>query len=60
MRKAHADEDKKASWSSSRRATRAEALVHSIKKSLTEYGDKLDSGEKEQDRLRHQGRRGAC
>ena len=25
----------------------AEALAHSIRKSLTEYGDKLDSGEKE-------------
>ncbi|MCY1166990.1 Chaperone protein DnaK [compost metagenome] len=25
----------------------AEALVHSVKKSLTEYGDKLDAGEKE-------------
>ncbi|MDB5928708.1 MAG: chaperone protein DnaK, partial [Polaromonas sp.] len=25
----------------------AEAMVHSVKKSLTEYGDKLDAGEKE-------------
>ena len=25
----------------------ADALVHSVRKSLTEYGDKLDAGEKE-------------
>jgi len=43
-----------AAWSSSRRRNQAEALVHSIKKSLTEYGDKLDGGEKDKIRVRHQ------
>ena len=43
---AHADEDKKALELVNAR-NQAEALVHSIKKSLTEYGDKLDAGEKE-------------
>ncbi len=42
----HADEDKKLLELVTAR-NQAEALVHSIKKSLTEYGDKLDSGEKE-------------
>jgi molecular chaperone DnaK len=43
---AHADEDKKQLELVTAR-NQAEALVHSIKKSLTEYGDKLDAGEKE-------------
>ncbi len=43
---AHADEDKKQLEIVTAR-NQADALVHSIKKSLTEYGDKLDAGEKE-------------
>jgi len=43
---AHADEDKKALELVSAR-NQAEALVHSIKKSLAEYGDKLDASEKD-------------
>jgi molecular chaperone DnaK len=43
---AHADEDKKLLELVTAR-NQAEALVHSIKKSLGEYGDKLDSGEKD-------------
>ena len=43
---AHADEDKKALELVGAR-NQAEALVHSIRKSLTEYGDKLDAGEKD-------------
>ncbi len=43
---AHADEDKKALELVSAR-NQAEALVHSIRKSLAEYGDKLEGGEKE-------------
>jgi molecular chaperone DnaK len=42
---AHADEDKKQLDLVTAR-NQAEALVHSIRKSLTEYGDKLDAGEK--------------
>src|SRR5690348_7987653 len=42
----HADEDKKQLELVSAR-NQADALVHSIRKSLTEYGDKLDAGEKE-------------
>jgi molecular chaperone DnaK len=42
----HADEDKKQLELVTAR-NQAEALVHSIRKSLTEYGDKLDAGEKE-------------
>jgi molecular chaperone DnaK len=42
----HADEDKKQLELVTAR-NQAEALVHSIKKSLAEYGDKLDGGEKE-------------
>ncbi len=42
----HADEDKKLLELVTAR-NQAEALAHSIKKSLTEYGDKLDAGEKE-------------
>ena len=42
----HADEDKKQLEIVNAR-NQAEALVHSIKKSLAEYGDKLDAGEKE-------------
>ncbi len=42
----HADEDKKLLELVTAR-NQAEALVHSIKKSLAEYGDKLDSGEKD-------------
>src|SRR6185436_17073071 len=43
---AHADEDKKQLELVTAR-NQAEALLHSIRKSLTEYGDKLDAGEKE-------------
>jgi molecular chaperone DnaK len=43
---AHADEDKKQLEIVTAR-NQADALVHSIKKSLTEYGDKLDAPEKE-------------
>jgi len=43
---AHADEDKKQLELVTAR-NQAEALAHSIKKSLAEYGDKLDAGEKE-------------
>src|SRR5690348_17211496 len=43
---AHAAEDKKQMEVVSAR-NQADALVHSIRKSLTEYGDKLDAGEKE-------------
>jgi molecular chaperone DnaK len=42
----HADEDKKQLELVTAR-NQAEALVHSIRKSLAEYGDKLDAGEKE-------------
>ena len=42
----HADEDKKALELVTAR-NQADALVHSIRKSLAEYGDKLDAGEKE-------------
>src|SRR5450759_466357 len=42
----HADEDKKLLELVTAR-NQAEALAHSIKKSLIEYGDKLDAGEKE-------------
>jgi len=43
---AHADEDKKLRELVDARNT-ADGLVHSVKKSLTEHGDKLDAGEKE-------------
>jgi molecular chaperone DnaK len=43
---AHADEDKKQLELINAR-NQAEALVHQIRKSLTEHGDKLDAGEKE-------------
>ncbi|HYC36338.1 MAG TPA: molecular chaperone DnaK [Usitatibacter sp.] len=43
---AHADEDRKALELVNAR-NQAEALVHSIRKSLGEYGDKLEGGEKE-------------
>ena len=42
----HADEDKKQLELVTAR-NQAEALVHSIRKSLTEYGDKLEAGEKD-------------
>ncbi|MGP1675608.1 MAG: molecular chaperone DnaK [Burkholderiales bacterium] len=42
----HAEEDRKALELVNAR-NQCEALVHSVKKSLTEYGDKLDAGEKE-------------
>jgi molecular chaperone DnaK len=42
----HAEEDRKALELVNAR-NQCEALVHSIKKSLAEYGDKLDAGEKE-------------
>ena len=43
---AHAEEDRKALDLVNAR-NQCEALVHSIRKSLTEYGDKLEAGEKE-------------
>src|SRR4029077_9384588 len=43
---AHAEEDRKALELVNARNT-LEALVHSIRKSLGEYGDKLEAGEKE-------------
>jgi len=43
---AHADEDKKQLELVTAR-NQAEALTHSIRKSLKEYGDKLDAGEKD-------------
>jgi molecular chaperone DnaK len=42
----HADEDRKALELVTAR-NQCEALVHSVKKSLTEYGDKLEAAEKE-------------
>jgi molecular chaperone DnaK len=42
----HADEDKKQLDLVNAR-NQAEALAHSVKKSLTEYGDKIDASEKE-------------
>jgi molecular chaperone DnaK len=42
----HADEDKKALELVTAR-NQGDALIHSIKKSLTEYGDKLEAGEKD-------------
>jgi molecular chaperone DnaK len=43
---AHAEEDKKALELVNAR-NQCEALVHSVRKSLTEYGAKLEAGEKE-------------
>jgi len=43
---AHAEEDKKALELVNTR-NQCEALVHSVKKSLAEYGEKLEAGEKE-------------
>jgi molecular chaperone DnaK len=43
---AHAEEDRKQLELVNAR-NQAEALVHSVKKSLKDYGDKLDAGEKE-------------
>src|SRR5688572_27910900 len=43
---AHAEEDRKALELVNAR-NQAEALVHSVRKSLKDYGDKLDAGEKE-------------
>src|SRR6186713_610544 len=43
---AHAEEDKKTLELVNAR-NQAEAMVHSVKKSLKDYGDKLDAGEKE-------------
>jgi len=42
----HAEEDRKALELVNAR-NQCEALVHSVKKSLADYGDKLDAGEKE-------------
>ena len=42
----HAEEDRKALELVNAR-NQCEALVHSVRKSLTEHGDKLDAGEKE-------------
>jgi len=43
---AHAEEDRKTLELVNAR-NQAEAMVHSVKKSLKDYGDKLDAGEKE-------------
>ena len=43
---AHAEEDKKVLELVTAR-NQADALVHSVRKSLTDYGDKLEAGEKE-------------
>ena len=43
---AHAEEDKKAHELADAR-NQADSMVHMVKKSLTEYGDKLDASEKE-------------
>jgi molecular chaperone DnaK len=43
---AHAEEDRKALELVNAR-NQCEALVHSVKKSLKDYGDKLDAGERE-------------
>jgi molecular chaperone DnaK len=43
---AHADEDKKVTELVAAR-NNADAMIHSVKKSLTEYGDKIDAAEKE-------------
>lgn len=43
---AHADEDKKATELVAAR-NNADAMIHSVRKSLTEYGDKVDVAEKE-------------
>jgi hypothetical protein len=53
----HAEEDKKAHELADAR-NQADGMVHMVKKSLTEHGDKLDA-EKE-DRSRHQGCRGSA
>ncbi|MBS1197849.1 MAG: dnaK [Proteobacteria bacterium] len=42
----HAEDDKKAHELADAR-NQADAMVHSVKKSLKDYGDKLDAGEKE-------------
>lgn len=42
----HAEEDKKAHELADAR-NQADGMVHMVKKSLTEYGDKLEAGEKE-------------
>ncbi len=42
----HAEDDKKAHELADAR-NQADAMVHTVKKSLKEYGDKLDAGEKE-------------
>jgi molecular chaperone DnaK len=42
----HAEDDKKAHELADAR-NQADGMVHMVKKSLTEYGDKLDAGEKE-------------
>lgn len=43
---AHADEDKKITELVTARNS-ADAMIHSVKKTLTEYGDKIDAAEKE-------------
>jgi molecular chaperone DnaK len=43
---AHADEDKKITELVAARNS-ADAMIHSVKKSLTDYGDKIDASEKE-------------
>ncbi len=46
-----------ANWSMP--ATSAMRMIHSVKKSLTEYGDKVDADEKGSDRSRAEGSRGS-
>ena len=43
---AHAEDDRKLIETGRRRATSLDALVHSVKKSLAEYGDKVGADEK--------------
>ena len=56
---AHAEDDRKLLEVVQAR-NNLDALVHSVKKSLTEYGDKVGADEKAQDRGRAEGRRGAA
>ena len=56
---AHAEEDRKLMEVVQAR-NGLDALVHSVKKSLGEYGDKVGADEKAQDRGRAEGRRGAA
>jgi hypothetical protein len=51
-----ADDKKKLEVIQARNA--ADAMIHSVRKSLAEHGEKLDAGEKEKDRVGAQGGRG--